>query len=1077
MFPAWQLAKAASDCRVAELCHSTFHTMSLVTNPPGPVWTLAHGLSTRYTYLSRKVGDTVNSSRNPKVGRAINVALLVLAIVAFVMVCTDIGKTGISAFGPERFEEASAASSNESGTVVADGDGERLLFLNPSGQLVGVYGLDDKSTPITGATVIHQAGTDVYVAGIKHAEDGESIETEAVIKFNIKGQLLGTVWKKDYEEGDIQITPSINDITTDDEGDLILVRFGQQKTHAMYFSGTVTKVAQNGADEQVLRESVHPKDSYPFDIRYDAQGDRCAVTDINGILYVERDGSGEAVEVSIGDRQLMVQSFDMSGNVAVVYDENSNALIRVDDLFGDPRIKDLDTAARSNKVEICGDTVTTILDTGAVRIYDLASGSARELTEAPPIVSFAARSTALFLSKVYLVVFCLVVLVRWLIRSIKGDQHAKIRRAIVATAVALICMFAMVFHLLDLFDASISSRHQSMSQIVSQASVTSPAELGNAATNVAKRALGLLETSDDGEDMGAILLNVEGILASSFANDNGVQCALYTTTPDGEVRYLFTSQRDSILLGLARGDEIASAVNTVVEAANEYEVEGGGEEKAYLFAHDGKVQSVTRRDKSGHEVLSCVAPLIAKDGTCCTAIEVSCHVESLLHSIVDNMTAILLMFSMVTATIYVISDEVIRSGAAFLRYRELQKQGVEWAETLLGRPLNFVVNIAFGMDTAFAVVIAKDMLAGSGLDSTAFVWGVPALAIALGTTIGTIVHALMCSRVSGRAFALPMVLTGIVAQVLCFFAVMSNWFAVFVVCKLITSASFATVEFVTKNLAGSTAGKDLGDKHLSLVVNRSSVNISGKGAAVVASVVGGALASFGNQWVYIAGALVSVAFIPLLLLALPKGRIISTHGDEANLRNVLRFLCSPIMLATLFFAISPTVLASGYKSYILPLFLDSAGVSKTDIANLFALGNVILYGFTDTLITQRNARGRWVMTWVALIGLGVLFLLFSYNQAPTWAVVAVIVITVLSWLAGDWKHTARWWAKKDYGFSFDQSQATLNLEASVVKNVQAPVLAALLSLGASTCCLILGVFFCISGVCYYLPTRKRGDFA
>ncbi len=64
------------------------------------------------------------------------------------------------------------------------------------------------------------------------------------------------------------------------------------------------------------------------------------------------------------------------------------------------------------------------------------------------------------------------------------------------------------------------------------------------------------------------------------------------------------------------------------------------------------------------------------------------------------------------------------------------------------------------------------------------------------------------------------------------------------------------------------------------------------------------------------------------------------------------------------------------------LFLDASGVSKSEIANLFALGNVILYAFKDTLI-----------------------------------------------------------------------------------------------FGAGTCCLILGIFFAISGVMHYLITRKRGDFA
>ena len=74
------------------------------------------------------------------------------------------------------------------------------------------------------------------------------------------------------------------------------------------------------------------------------------------------------------------------------------------------------------------------------------------------------------------------------------------------------------------------------------------------------RAQGLLEASDDREDLLTLILNVEGILASSFANNNGVQCTLYTATENGEVRYLFSNHRDSIVMGPARGEDIASAM-------------------------------------------------------------------------------------------------------------------------------------------------------------------------------------------------------------------------------------------------------------------------------------------------------------------------------------------------------------------------------------------------------------------------------------------------------------------------------------------------------------------------------------
>ena len=125
------------------------------------------------------------------------------------------------------------------------------------------------------------------------------------------------------------------------------------------------------------------------------------------------------------------------------------------------------------------------------------------------------------------------------------------------------------------------------------------------------------------------------------------------------------------------------------------------------------------------------------------------------------------------------------------------------------------------------------------------------------------------------------------------------------------------------------------------------------------------------------------------------------------------------------------------------------------------------------LINRRDATGRWKLTWVALIGLGALFSLFAFNQTPTWAVVAVVAITVLLWLAGDWKHNARGWAREDFGFAFDQSQSMLNLENALVQNAQAPVLSALVTLGATPCCLVLGAFLAVCGVGYWLPTHSR----
>ena len=90
--------------------------------------------------------------------------------------------------------------------------------------------------------------------------------------------------------------------------------------------------------------------------------------------------------------------------------------------------------------------------------------------------------------------------------------------------------------------------------------------------------------------------------------------------------------------------------------------------------------------------------------------------------------------------------------------------------------------------------------------------GIPTLAITMGAAMGTLVHAVMCSHVAVRSCAMPMPLLGIAVQMPCFLAVTNSWLAVFVACKLVSSASLATIQFVSKNRAGATHSKDFDEE-------------------------------------------------------------------------------------------------------------------------------------------------------------------------------------------------------------------------------------------------------------------------
>ena len=422
-----------------------------------------------------------------KVAKAAKVSLFGLAIAAFVVVCTGIGKLHANPFQNPSIESATTASASDSGTVVVDKGGTRLLFASPAGELRGLYGMAGRETPIDEVSLVRQVGNDVLVAGVKRAEDGERIKTEAVIRFDMSGTYKGVVWRRDYQDDEVRVTRSIADVECDADGNVLLVTFADQQMHALQLDAAVTRLGRDGAEDTVLREAVHPADSCPYDVRLDDTSGRLAMSDIFGIMHIERGQDPEATPVSPGGRDLAVQSFDLEGDTAVLYDEKSLSLIRVDDLFGEARPSEIVHDTRScDSISVCGTHVATVDSDGVVRLLETSGEGARTIGDLPLSTSLRLGELALYASYGYLSLLTLALVIRWVVRAVRSGERAKVRNVVVAVSVTLICGAALVVHLADLTATTVKSRQSAMAQIASQASVTSPAEFGEAATRVAR---------------------------------------------------------------------------------------------------------------------------------------------------------------------------------------------------------------------------------------------------------------------------------------------------------------------------------------------------------------------------------------------------------------------------------------------------------------------------------------------------------------------------------------------------------------------------------------------------------------
>ncbi|MDO4538449.1 MAG: MFS transporter [Coriobacteriales bacterium] len=1007
------------------------------------------------------------SSRD-KVWKTFRRVACILAFAALIMVCSNIGQEIPNSLSPLAFKGPNSADSNEQGMVVADDNGKRLLFLDENREVADVVRIDNGEAPISEINYVATYGDDVYVAGFSCDVDGENIISESVLHYDLQsGDYLGRIWEKKYKANSVVVAPRVSDITLSDEG-MVQITQLESPDNSVVFRGTKVEEVDENGDKSEVKPSQAPQDEvYLFMALYLSSKGACLVSDTDGELFLEtRATSGgnatqftplAATQGKEGYKCMAVQNDEL-----VLHNCRDHTILHIDKFLGEATTRTLDTDVLCKDININGSLVTATLYSDELRIYDLSTGETHSVVEAKLSPALLARSVAFYVSLIYLILFSCSLVIILLVQALRQGLRSNVRIMILSIAIALICFAAMRVHAQQVFNASFDARLNSLQQIASYLSYTSPRTIGDAANRQAARLTGELGEEGELSDSKSLYKEMESVLLSSFKSKMGVHCGFFSVSDSGEVQHLVTNQQLTLVGDPLDDAVLAEAMVDIVGEARS--CKGDGVQRVRELMDKGMAKQV-KHVYNGGNLAAVIAPIIATDGTCRVAVEVAFHYESFMQQKQYAFLFSLFSFAMVAVSIYILAKELIVYGWVYLRFWQERKRDTESAAPLMGRPMLFITRTATGMDAALAVIIAREMLKQQGMANDAFAWGLPAIALTLGATVGNLLVGELGHRIPIRKLALSFAIAFIAAQVACGIAAVFGLFPLFIAGKFVASACGAAIAEVATTLAAKTIGRDYGDGELSFSVHTSATAIAGRGGQVIAGVAGGYIAfMLGNQYLYFVTAILGMVNLVIFFLALPKDGCIVAGDEEANVGNIGKFLVSPTMLYTLAFSIFPLVLAEGYKSYLMPLFLDSAGVSKADISCYFSLGNAVLYLLMEPLIKKRDSIDRQRTSWMSLVGLGITFLLYSFNQAPVWCVISVVAITLLTWLAGDWKRNSRIWAKQDFGFNRIQANSFLTTENTMVKNLQQPVLQGLLLLGGPVCCLVLGVFFSVSGV-------------
>ena len=143
------------------------------------------------------------------------------------------------------------------------------------------------------------------------------------------------------------------------------------------------------------------------------------------------------------------------------------------------------------------------------------------------------------------------------------------------------------------------------------------------------------------------------------------------------------------------------------------------------------------------------------------------------------------------------------------------------------------------------------------------------------------------------------------------------------------------------------------------------------------------------------------------------------------------------------FVVLPVTVAAGYASFLFPIYSDNLGLLKSDINNIYVLGQLIVYVCIDSILGAERHRGAHRLVTMSVVLLGIVLALFAINTTFLWSAAVVVIVALLCKSAESWKPL---WirAALDAGVPVGRSVGTLFTTRNLTLIAQPFILGALL---------------------------------
>lgn len=798
-------------------------------------------------------------------------------------------------------------SVSEKGAVYIDDDLRSLCFCDINGRIIRIVDLRNFGSPADTVAEVHIFGDYVYAVASSRISNGLYFKSEYILRFDLMGNYIDTVYQIDYPQGAHKDEKSIQAL-----GDN-----GKELLFTVIDGSSLTVYKQNPEKEQTpLAVCSETFDTPIISANFiPTTGDVIVRTRFNDVYYCDMAaGKSEKLTDKNIEELLSVLSRASLPKTYIIDDEALSMFVVCPVYF-------------RNQEPVRYYIITDSIN-NSMYLFDYQTDETIRIESFPLSIGLFISNLTFWLAAVVFGCILLAVLVYFIKKN--WNRHLRTFSIMLLVLIVVVAFFSINERemIAEQHYSNLLSISRLMSRIIDE-------RYGDwlkktaAEQTVSDITKGLAEKRPDVIQAVNGISDIANMLCDSQDEENSYYACILLTSPDNKVYYVANST------GLTH----YGSVNTEWEDIDEE-----------IMASENKVSIV--KDPYGVYYYYTYSFIRDDQGRIIGIYEVGNIVNNLLQKL--NVRAFNLGITLLAllVVVYVLFRIVGTFRANLKDYKAQRKaDNPERGASLLGA-YSFLHTVSTSLDSVILPLLAMRMCEGMSPQNAAMMAVLPMTAKTVGMWAGQFLFVPLNRRLGERRCAILSEIICISMFLMLAMCVGIGNIYLFSLAKLIFALfSFGIMNAYRRTIPVGTGNETLRKKSL-LSENQGTV-----AATVLSILLGGFIAEYLNDvMVYISGAVLSIPLLVLCFIMFLPGQneqTVGVHDPETRTgrrKSALSILLIPSVTMLLLFLYLPCFILSGYRSYLFPIYTKSVGMSESVLSALY----IFIYTFIFATSRQAN---------------------------------------------------------------------------------------------------------------------------